>query len=122
MVSFISGDCVGFLDPHEEHFFDEDKRRIFSYTWDIDEYHELAAEYGSQWEPFMQDIFHLDEKVFYEGKRYVLWMLCMIEQVFFYCFVVYKMNFTLSVTSTPYSDSPFATRDTRARSLRAPTR
>ena len=71
MVSFISGDCVGFLDPHEEHFFDEDKRRIFSYTWDIDEYHELAAEYGSQWEPFMQAIFRLDKSVFYEGKGYV---------------------------------------------------
>ena len=71
VVSFISGDCVGFLDPHEEHFFDDDDRRTFSYTWDINEYHKRAAEYGSQWEPLMQDIFRLGEEVFYEGKRFV---------------------------------------------------
>ena len=72
MVTFISGDCVGFLDPHEEHFVDGDNRRTFSYTWDINEHHELAARFGSQWDPLMQDIFLLDERVFYEGKRYTV--------------------------------------------------
>ena len=68
-VQFVSDNDVGFLDPHEAQFRDQNSQLTFNYTWNLRENCGQANDFRDQWTPFIHDIFGLRRGHFDEGNR-----------------------------------------------------
>ena len=70
VVSYVSCDRVGFLDPHENHFEDRNRRPLATYTWYLqkDQFREKTSELTDQWLPFCHDVFGINLDTFISGR------------------------------------------------------
>jgi len=66
LPSIFSGQCIGFLDPHEL-YFEYDGRRTSSYVWDLVSEKEQIASLTDQFSPYLQELFGATQQVITDG-------------------------------------------------------